>query len=598
MIIPMTKFAFLVYHLDYPVFMEELQKIGLIHVSGRGQHIGEKEKKFLDQINRLKTTISILEKREPFGSFSIVSTDQFLDRIDDIIKEKDQLDNQLKKVEKELNDLLPWGNISVADLKRISELGLTIKFFQVPEKRYSEVWIAAYATEEISRVNGNVYFVALAEHGVDISLEATEVKAPAFSYSDKQAEFNSIEATINQINAELNAMASQLDFLAIEKARIENELEIEKVWSDTLKEADEKVMILEGWAPAEKNSEIVSFAERNGVYFISEEGKVENNPPILLKNNWFARLFEPIGELFSLPIYNEIDLTAFFAPFFMMFFGFCLADAGYGVVLILLATFFKFKVKANMKPLLSLIQWLGLATVIFGIITGTLFGVVLVNVDLGSLNRFKSLVLGSQDLFYLAMMVGLFQILFGMVIKAFNLAKQNTWLHAVSTFGWFFLIVFTIVCVLLGDKYPAFKTMGTVHLIGSGICGIAIFFFNSPGKNPFINVGLGLWDTYNMLTGLLGDVLSYIRLFALALSGAILGSVYNSLAFGMAPDIPVVKQIVILLILVIGHSINLFMAGLGALVHPMRLIFVEFYKNANFTGGGIAYQPFKKQIIK
>jgi V/A-type H+-transporting ATPase subunit I len=99
-----------------------------------------------------------------------------------------------------------------------------------------------------------------------------------------------------------------------------------------------------------------------------------------------------------------------------------------------------------------------------------------------------------------------------------------------------------------------------------------------------------------MVTGLFGDILSYIRLFALGLSSAILGNVFNSLAFGMAPDIPVVGAIVTILILVAGHSINLFMAALGSLVHPMRLIFVEFYKNAGFIGGGKTYQPFEKKI--
>ncbi len=98
-----------------------------------------------------------------------------------------------------------------------------------------------------------------------------------------------------------------------------------------------------------------------------------------------------------------------------------------------------------------------------------------------------------------------------------------------------------------------------------------------------------------MVTGLFGDVLSYIRLFALGLSSAILGNVFNSLAFGLAPDVPVAGAIVTIIILIIGHSINLFMSALGSLVHPMRLTFVEFYKNAGFTGGGKSYEPFKKQ---
>jgi V/A-type H+-transporting ATPase subunit I len=111
-----------------------------------------------------------------------------------------------------------------------------------------------------------------------------------------------------------------------------------------------------------------------------------------------------------------------------------------------------------------------------------------------------------------------------------------------------------------------------------------------------MNIGSGLWNTYNMVTGLLGDLLSYIRLFALGLSSAILGLVFNSLAIQMSGDIPVLNIVIMVVILVIGHSINIFMSGLGAFVHPLRLTFVEFYKNAGFTGGGKKYEPFKKLI--
>ena len=109
-----------------------------------------------------------------------------------------------------------------------------------------------------------------------------------------------------------------------------------------------------------------------------------------------------------------------------------------------------------------------------------------------------------------------------------------------------------------------------------------------------INVGAGLWDTYNMATGILGDVLSYIRLFALGISGAVMGFVFNDLAFNLSPDIPGVKQLVILIILLLGHGINIFMSSLSAFVHPMRLTFVEFYKNSGFEGGGKKYKPFSK----
>ncbi|MDE7357522.1 MAG: ATPase, partial [Bacteroidales bacterium] len=109
--------------------------------------------------------------------------------------------------------------------------------------------------------------------------------------------------------------------------------------------------------------------------------------------------------------------------------------------------------------------------------------------------------------------------------------------------------------------------------------------------------GSGLWATYNTATGLVGDLLSYIRLFALGLTGGILGSVFNTLALDAAAGVgvPVVSQLVMLAILLFGHSLNLALCVLGALVHPIRLTFVEFYKNAGFAGGGKAYKPFMKK---
>lgn len=127
-----------------------------------------------------------------------------------------------------------------------------------------------------------------------------------------------------------------------------------------------------------------------------------------------------------------------------------------------------------------------------------------------------------------------------------------------------------------------------------GYCRRYDFPVQQSRKNIFLNIGLGLWDSYNMATGLLGDVLSYVRLFALGLSGGILAGVFNSLAVGMSPDNVIAGPIVMVLIFVIGHAINIFMNVLGAMVHPMRLTFVEFFKNSGYEGGGKEYKPFRK----
>jgi V/A-type H+/Na+-transporting ATPase subunit I len=130
------------------------------------------------------------------------------------------------------------------------------------------------------------------------------------------------------------------------------------------------------------------------------------------------------------------------------------------------------------------------------------------------------------------------------------------------------------------------------------VSGILILVLNHPKRNIFMNIGAGLWDVYSMATSLLGDILSYIRLFALGVSSAILGMVFNSMAMSMKPDNIILGPLVMIIILIIGHGITIFMAALGAFVHPIRLTFVEFYKNAGFTGGGKSYSPFAEPASK
>ena len=139
-----------------------------------------------------------------------------------------------------------------------------------------------------------------------------------------------------------------------------------------------------------------------------------------------------------------------------------------------------------------------------------------------------------------------------------------------------------------------------------GVAGLSVlvaFLYNSPGKNPFFNIGAGLWKSYETASGLLGDSLSYIRLFAIGLTGGILGSVFNQLAMSCLPASGsgasvgsyVVGWILALIILVFGHGINFGIAMIGAFVHPLRLTFVEYYKNSEFEGGGKPYTPFKRK---
>ena len=151
---------------------------------------------------------------------------------------------------------------------------------------------------------------------------------------------------------------------------------------------------------------------------------------------------------------------------------------------------------------------------------------------------------------------------------------------------------------------PGFTTSSIAFYVAIGVGALFMFLLNNVKRNPVVNVASGLWDTYNNVTGLLSDVLSYIRLFAIGLSGGVLAQVFNSLAMGLTGldsgidefGVGTVFQILgATAILLVGHGINLFMSAISSFVHPMRLTFVEFYKNAGFEMTTRSFEPLKKE---
>ena len=165
--------------------------------------------------------------------------------------------------------------------------------------------------------------------------------------------------------------------------------------------------------------------------------------------------------------------------------------------------------------------------------------------------------------------------------------------ETISAWGWLLLIVGGLIIAILGvGKFISPIAIKWAVIVIGVLSALAIYLFNTPGRNPLVNIGAGLWDTYNMATGILGDVLSYIRLFALGLAGGMLGQAFNNLGQMVLGDgNNIILWLPFVLILLFGHVLNILMSSLGAFVHPLRLTFVEYFKNAGYEGKGAAYNP-------
>ena len=600
MIAKMKKLTFLVYHKEYDAFLKSIRDLGVVHVATKAQ--GSAENAALQESIRLSAryaaTIKMLQGLNipaVAHTGNVEKGEETLAEFEGVQQLIQQVSHKLQAVEKELLQLEPWGNFEPTSLDRLRDAGYQIDFYICSDKQFKEEWTNLYNAIIINHVGSKLYFVTVVPVGKNVDLEVEAAKLPDCSLSDLQTRKEDLIKQNDELQARMKELAaSAIPDLQVAQAQVHSQIEFSKVVLNTDSLADNKLMLLQGWAPAERIGEIERFLETKEVYYEVADPTPEDDVPILLDNKGFFRLFEPIMRLYMLPKYNELDLTPFFAPLFMLFFGLCLGDSGYGLFMLLAVTIYRLVAKnisASMKPILTLVQLLGASTMVCGLLTGTCFGFNLYDIQLPLFQSLKEAIsLDNQQMFNLSLILGGVQIIFGMILKAVNQTIQFGFKYAVATIGWLFILVSTAIAFAAPGLMPM---GGTIHLVFLVIGVLMAYLYNSPGKNVFINIGLGLWDSYNMATGLLGDVLSYVRLFALGLSGGILASVFNSLAVGMSPDNVIAGPIVMVLIFVIGHAINMFMNVLGAMVHPMRLTFVEFFKNSGYEGGGKEYKPFK-----
>lgn len=624
MIVPMTQFSILVYHRDFSDFLQKLQVQGLLDITLSEVYAEKSDTEYYPLLQRLEKLMLQLKAEEKLiraedRKFSPIQLNDPSWQGLAVLEEGETLMGSVMELRRELDALKTkmkqakvWGDFDKEQIDRLCrEKSLKFVLASASAKRYPTdgSWEQNFPIQVISQADDQVYFVYICPTEEMVSAESLGAQLGAsvqlYSFPEQPypilvTEKDVLDKEYAQTRLQMETFLGKMEFLQAYKNRLLTSLSYKKVSESVAREADGKLCMIEGFLPSEKVEEFNAFLEQEEVVYQSvaaEDLPVEDTPkiPVLLKNNRFARLFEPITLLFSLPNYRELDLTPLMAPFFMAFFGFCFGDAGYGLVLIIAALVLARKLKGSQKDYAWLTFWFGVATVVFGGLSGTFFGISLIEVEF--LGRMREVFFDSNKMMVLALAIGAFQIVYGMVVNVFRIRKEYGFKYALGKLGWLGIIVGGAVLIglpKLGVNLPMVVNYMLYVVVGMGAA--LALFYNSPGKNPFYNLGLGLWDTYNTATGLVGDLLSYIRLFALGLTGGILGAVFNTLALDAANGIgvPVVSQLVMLLILLFGHGLNFALCILGSVVHPLRLTFVEFYKNSGFEGGGKAYNPFRR----
>lgn len=586
MITQMKKYTFLVFHRDYEAFLEQLRSLGVVHITEKASGTAEDAtlQALLQRADHLRKTIA---QGAP----------------DQLLQEKANLESRIAATEKEARTMAVWGDFSAARIEQLQQAGYSLRFFVCPQKKFAAEWGTEVAVEK-----GLVYFVVVGKTGEETPLpEEMEAHATELTIGKKSSA--DLLKDVDGLNGLLAAQNARIEMWQREQLPA-----VEKEYQDTLQQTDWQrvtlntdtvaegaLKVVEGFCPIDQTAALDSMLQEQHIYYQAEDPTAEDKTPIKLRNNWFTRMFECFTGMYGMPTYGEFDPTPILAPFYLLFFAMCMGDAGYGFVLILFGLLVHYK-KLNIsmfEGLGPIITTLGVGTAVVGFFLGTFFGIPLAEASWYP-EALKGIivqgtVMGYDAQMVLAICIGVFHICLAMVVKAICYTKRFGFKENISTWGWLLLIVggLSALILLMLFNAPAEVTKWTLIAI-AGVSALGIYIFNKPWRNPLLNIGAGLWDTYNMATGLLGDVLSYVRLYALGLAGGMLGGAFNNLGMMVLGDNPTWQWLPFVLILLIGHVLNLAMAALGAFVHPLRLTFVEYFKNSGYEGKGIAYQPFKK----
>lgn len=591
MVTEMTKYNFILLSGDNEAFLQKLQGVGVVDITRSTKAVDEKSEKLSSKAGSYRKALSLL-KNVTAAEFADKTYGDLAENVIETVREIDAAKEQMSQLNKELEERLPWGQFDMKTVEKLKEHGLKLHFYKTKASLLDPAWQSDYALSEISTVDGYTYFVVVSDSD-DYAFPLKEMPAP-------DGDFTSIEKKINELGFEMKKNEKHLSELKCHEKDIRKELDKTLSKLDLhlanvsgTKAADDYITVFEGFAPTENETALKEMLDKEEVLYLVDKAKVDDNPPIKLKNNKFVSMFEVLTDMYGRPKYNEFDPTVWISIFFMLFFAFCMGDAGYGLILMLLG----FGLKKMMPDISPLVVTLGIATTVIGLLFHTFFSVDMLTwswlPDAVKKCMLPSQIAGFDGTMVLAIIVGIVHICLAMVVKTYQTTKVNGFANSLGTWGWTLLIVGGVIVggLALIGVLDSTVTKWVIIVIGV-LSALGIFFLNDIHRNPLINIGSGLWDTYNTATGLLGDVLSYLRLYALGLAGAKLGEAFNAIGLQALGD-GGAGWIAFILIVVVGHTLNVAMCVLGAFVHPLRLNFLEFFKNSGYEGSGRKYNPLK-----
>lgn len=531
------------------------------------------------------------------------------DEINGIVKQIAEQKNASSRAQLQITALEPWKNLdldlSVTQTRSTALMYLTAAAdvnLEELEKDLLEASPLCYIHKVSSSSEMSCLLVLYHKDAQDAVMEVIKgfnTNRPDFASCKGTAAENisllksQIETSaqeIERLTEQLKAAAESAQLLKTGSDMISVQIDDQKVRENIFQ--TQSVFALTGWIAEEDADKVKKLLDRYSCYYTLEQPAEGDDPPVKLKNNKFVQPYELITEMYSLPTPDGIDPTPMLTPFFILFFGMMLADAGYGLLIFLLCFIGLKKFKPDegfLKSAMQIGTSCGLSTMFWGVMYGGYFGNLIPQVAESwfgktiTIPAVFDMLNDPMSIMILSFLLGAVHLFTGMGIKIYMLAKRGHLMDGLMDVGLWYLILVGLPMMVL----PAVANVGKILAI-VGAVGL-ILTQGRHEKNILMKPIKGVMSLYD-ITGYLSDVLSYSRVLALGLAGGIIANVFNLL--GTMPGFNLIGIIAFLLIFVIGHVFNLAISGLGAYVHTSRLQYVEFFGKF-YEAGGKPFRPFQ-----
>ncbi len=583
MIVQMKKVFILAQSKDTAAAVTSLRKLGVLHVENQKAPKGEDINSLHEDLAAIEKAIGILSFPEFYEKCDVRSAKMLKDwrfaakHLADSKSRYDQLSEYLTSLKEKISRWEAWGDFNPDDITELAARGLNIRFYQIPSKELRAQG-QGFILKIISTVKGMANCLVISEK--KITMPYKELEAPPLGLKQMKGKLAETYEIIEKIKSEIRKYTCYHERLISIKKAFEKELEFHEAIRG-MGQSDE-ISYLKGYIPLDQVKEVSEYATKEKCGIFITEPSDEDPVPTLIRGPKWTSIIKPVFKLLEiLPGYKELDVSPLFLLFLGLFFGMIIGDAGYGVIYILLTLMAQIKLgaRARDKRIFFLLYFFSTCAIFWGILTGTVFGQEWY-VSAG----YKPLIPVLNDTKFIQA--------FCFFLGAFHLTLGHMWqavrklpsLTALVDIGWIAILwsaFFLARTLILSDSLPAFVNY-------SLLAGISlVVLFTNPQKNILKGIGEGLGTVALSIVNNFTDVVSYIRLFAVGLAGVAISDTANTLSGVFGGDNLVVKIMIIFL----GHTINILLGPLSVLVHGIRLNVLEFSGHAGLTWSGIPYKP-------